>query len=108
MGYALEEAAERLKISPRLLWLAEEGVDYLTMRHYALSFGTVAIWEARASMQRRAVAMNITGGGGTGKRISARRDIALIVAIAVVAAFVCAKLNLSEALLNWTRPLERL
>jgi two-component system, NarL family, sensor histidine kinase UhpB len=52
--------------------------------------------------------MNITGAGETGKKISARRDIALIVAIAVVAAFVCAKFNLSEALLNWTRPLERL
>src|SRR5476649_2010573 len=53
-------------------------------------------------------AMNITGAGETGKKISARRDISLIVAIAVVAAFVCAKFNLSEALLNWTRPLERL
>jgi len=32
----------------------------------------------------------------------------LIVAVAVVAAWVCAKFNLSEALLNWTRPFERL
>ena len=40
--------------------------------------------------------------------MSARRDIVLIVAVAVVAAWVCAKFNLSEALLNWTRPFERL
>jgi len=41
-------------------------------------------------------------------RISARRDIVLIIVIAIVAAFVCVKLNLSEALLAWTRPRERL
>ncbi len=40
--------------------------------------------------------------------MSARRDIVLIVAVAVVAAWICAKFNLSEALLNWTRPFERL
>jgi two-component system sensor histidine kinase UhpB len=39
---------------------------------------------------------------------SARRDIVLIIVIAIVAAFVCVKLNLSEALLAWTRPRERL
>jgi two-component system, NarL family, sensor histidine kinase UhpB len=39
---------------------------------------------------------------------SARRDIVLVIVIAIVAAFVCVKLNLSEALLAWTRPRERL
>jgi two-component system, NarL family, sensor histidine kinase UhpB len=52
--------------------------------------------------------MNVTAGEGAGRRMSARRDIVLIVAVAVVAAWVCAKFNLSEALLNWTRPFERL
>jgi len=52
--------------------------------------------------------MNDTISGVTGRKISARRDIVLIVAIAVVAAFFCARYNLSEALLRWTRPLERL
>jgi two-component system, NarL family, sensor histidine kinase UhpB len=52
--------------------------------------------------------MNVTAGEGAGRRISARRDMVLIVAVAVVAAWVCAKFNLSEALLNWTRPFERL
>jgi two-component system sensor histidine kinase UhpB len=46
--------------------------------------------------------------GDAGRRISARRDILLIVVIAIVAAIVCVKLNLSEALLAWTRPRERL
>ncbi|HVS86044.1 MAG TPA: ImmA/IrrE family metallo-endopeptidase [Gaiellaceae bacterium] len=32
IGYTLEEAAGHLHITPRLLWLAEEGIDYLTMR----------------------------------------------------------------------------
>src|SRR3981189_3628721 len=54
------------------------------------------------------MAMNVTAGEGAGRRISARRDIVLIVAVAVVAAWICAKFNLSEALLNWTRPFERL
>ena len=55
-------------------------------------------------------AMNITNADAadTGRKISARRDIVLIVVIAVVAAFVCVKLNVSEALLSWTRPRERL
>jgi signal transduction histidine kinase len=51
--------------------------------------------------------MNVTAGEGAGRKMSARRDIVLIVAVAVVAAWVCAKFNLSEALLNWTRPFER-
>jgi two-component system sensor histidine kinase UhpB len=42
-----------------------------------------------------------------GRKMSARRDILCIVAVAIVAAFVCARFNLSEALLRWTRPLER-
>jgi two-component system sensor histidine kinase UhpB len=51
--------------------------------------------------------MNTTVGADAGRKISARRDIVLIVAVAVAAAFVCVKFNLSEALLNWTRPFER-
>jgi glucose-6-phosphate-specific signal transduction histidine kinase len=42
------------------------------------------------------------------KNVSVRRDIALMVIVAGLAAFVCAKFNVSEALLNWTRPFERL
>jgi two-component system sensor histidine kinase UhpB len=49
-----------------------------------------------------------TGAGDAGRKISARRDIVLVVVVAVVAAIVCVKLNVSEALLNWTRPRERL
>lgn len=52
--------------------------------------------------------MKITVGVDAGRKISARRDIVLIIVVAVTAAFVCVKLNLSEALLNWTRPFERL
>ena len=52
--------------------------------------------------------MNIDDADETERKISARRDVALIIVIAVVAAFFCARYNLSEALLNWTRPLERL
>jgi len=52
--------------------------------------------------------MNVTAGEDAGRKISARRDIVLIVAVAAAAALVCAKFNLSEALLNWTRPFERL
>jgi two-component system, NarL family, sensor histidine kinase UhpB len=43
-----------------------------------------------------------------GRRISARRDFVLIVLIAVAAYYFSAKFNLSEALLQWSRPLERL
>ncbi len=50
----------------------------------------------------------MTAGEETGRKISARRDIVLIVLIAIAAAFLCAKFNLSEALLRWTRPHERL
>jgi two-component system sensor histidine kinase UhpB len=54
------------------------------------------------------MATNITVGGDAGRKISVRRDIVSIVIVAVIAAFVCARFNLSEALLNWTRPFERL
>src|SRR4030081_3436367 len=53
------------------------------------------------------MSMNTTVGVDAGRKISARRDIVLIVVVAVTAAFVCVKFNLSEALLNWTRPFER-
>ena len=49
-----------------------------------------------------------TVGEDTGRKTSVRRDIVLIVFIAVAAFYLCAKFNLSEALLQWTRPLERL
>ena len=41
------------------------------------------------------------------RKLRPQRDVAIIVVIAVVAAFLCAKFNLSEALLSWTRPRER-
>ena len=50
----------------------------------------------------------ITVGEEAARRISARRDIVLIALIAIAAAFLCAKFNVSEALLRWTRPHERL
>jgi len=52
--------------------------------------------------------MNVAAGEDAGRKMSARRDILLIVVVAIVAAFICAKYNLSEAMLNWTRPFERL
>jgi two-component system sensor histidine kinase UhpB len=52
--------------------------------------------------------MNITVGEDADRKISARRDIVLIAVIAVFTAVVCVKFNLSEALLQWTRPFERL
>jgi signal transduction histidine kinase len=52
--------------------------------------------------------MKPTVGEDAGRKISARRDIALIVVIAIAAFYLSAKYNLSEALLEWTRPLERL
>jgi two-component system, NarL family, sensor histidine kinase UhpB len=52
--------------------------------------------------------MNIEIAEDAGRKISARRDIVLIVAVGVVAAVVCAKFNVSEAMLAWTRPFERL
>jgi two-component system sensor histidine kinase UhpB len=42
------------------------------------------------------------------RKISARRDIVSVVAVAGLAALVCAEFDLSEALLSWTRPFERL
>jgi glucose-6-phosphate-specific signal transduction histidine kinase len=42
------------------------------------------------------------------KTVSVRRDIVLMVIVSGAAAFACAKFNLSEALLKWTRPFERL
>ena len=44
----------------------------------------------------------------TGRKSSVRRDIALIVIVAVIAATVCVEFNLNETLLRWTRPFERL
>jgi two-component system sensor histidine kinase UhpB len=41
------------------------------------------------------------------RKFSVRRDISLIVMVAVIAAIVCVKFNLNEALLRWTRPFER-
>jgi glucose-6-phosphate-specific signal transduction histidine kinase len=46
--------------------------------------------------------------GEAGRRISARRDIVLVILVAAIAAFVFARFNLTEALLEWTRPFERL
>src|SRR5580700_3779304 len=42
------------------------------------------------------------------KTASVRRDIVLMVIVAGAAAFACAKFNVSEAMLAWTRPFERL
>src|SRR6202051_407888 len=53
------------------------------------------------------MSMKITVTADAGRKISARRDILLIVVVAIIAAFICAKFNLSEALLKWTRPFER-
>ncbi len=44
----------------------------------------------------------------TGRKMSARRDAALIAVISIAAAIICVKLDLSEALLGWTRLHERL
>lgn len=43
-----------------------------------------------------------------GRKMAARRDAALIIAISISAAIICVKLDLSEALLGWTRLHERL
>jgi two-component system sensor histidine kinase UhpB len=43
-----------------------------------------------------------------GARRAARRDMAVVVLISAAAAFVCVRLNVSEALLGWTRQHERL
>jgi signal transduction histidine kinase len=42
------------------------------------------------------------------KMSSARRDIAVVIAVSLVAVFICIKFDVSEALIAWTRPLERL
>ena len=52
--------------------------------------------------------MNSKVGAEAGRRMSARRDIVSIVIVAVIAALLCARFNVSEALLTWTRPFERL
>jgi signal transduction histidine kinase len=46
--------------------------------------------------------------GETGRNMGARRDAALIAVISIAAAIICVKLDLSEALLGWTRLHERL
>jgi two-component system, NarL family, sensor histidine kinase UhpB len=51
--------------------------------------------------------MNFTVGEDAGRKMSARRDLVVIAVVAAAAAWVCAKFNLSEALLKWTRPFER-
>jgi two-component system sensor histidine kinase UhpB len=43
-----------------------------------------------------------------GRKIAARRDMVLVVVISTAAAIICVKFNLSEALMEWTRPYERL
>src|ERR1700676_2886663 len=53
------------------------------------------------------MSMNITAAEDARRKIPARGDILLIVVVAIIAAFICAKFNLSEALLKWTRPFER-
>lgn len=52
--------------------------------------------------------MNIEIAEGAARRISARRDVVVIVVVGAVAAVVCVKYNLSEALRAWTAPYERL
>ena len=42
-----------------------------------------------------------------GSPVSGRRDLALVVLVAVVAAIVCDRFNVSEALLAWAQPRER-
>jgi two-component system, NarL family, sensor histidine kinase UhpB len=41
-------------------------------------------------------------------KTSARRDIAIVVFVSLLAGIVCVKFDVSEALAGWTRPLERL
>jgi two-component system sensor histidine kinase UhpB len=42
------------------------------------------------------------------RKISARRDLAVVIALSALAAVICVKFDLSEALARWTRPFERL
>jgi len=43
-----------------------------------------------------------------GRKFSVRRDVVWVALVGLVAAIVCVKFNLSEALLKWTRPFEPL
>ena len=45
--------------------------------------------------------------GQTGRKMAARRDAVLIAVISIAAAIICVRLDLSEALLGWTRLHER-
>jgi two-component system sensor histidine kinase UhpB len=54
------------------------------------------------------MAVNLNVVEDADRRISARRDVVSVVAVAALAALACAKFDLSEALLSWTRPFERL
>jgi two-component system, NarL family, sensor histidine kinase UhpB len=51
--------------------------------------------------------MNHSSPEEAGRKTSVRRDIALIVIFAVIAAVLCVTFNLNETLLRWTRPFER-
>ncbi len=42
------------------------------------------------------------------RKVAARRDIAVVVGTTLAAAIICVNFNVSETLVNWTRPLERL
>ena len=62
----------------------------------------------RCSMRgMRRVFSGATASGPPGARIAAWRDLAVVVLVTVVAAILCVRLNVSEALLGWTRPRER-
>jgi signal transduction histidine kinase len=52
--------------------------------------------------------MSAALGEGEARRISARRDVAVVVVVSILATIACARFNVSEALMTWTRPLERL
>jgi two-component system, NarL family, sensor histidine kinase UhpB len=45
---------------------------------------------------------------GAMKKTSARRDIAVVVCVSLLAAIICVKFDVSEAVSRWTLPLERL
>jgi len=52
--------------------------------------------------------MNTQVDEGANRRTSARRDMALIAVVCTFAAVGCVKFNVSEMLLDWTRPFERI
>lgn len=54
------------------------------------------------------MAVNSESSEERGRRNSARRDIAIVIGVSLVAAIVSVKFDLSEALANWTRPRENL